>query len=114
MNPNLAPAPSLITQSLFDSPEFIKWLFGQSVAFVAVVTVMGMWIWSLSKLLTSSQKRNEELSDYLIRTIENGSHERAQLSDDSLLRLDSTVRNIAAALTSALSQRRRDLDADSG
>lgn len=100
--------------SVFDSPEFTKWFFGQSVAFVAIAIVMGLWIWTLLRDRRDLQKRNEKLSDTLIRTIESGSHERAQLSEDSLLRLDSTVRNIASALTSALSQRRRDLDADSG
>lgn len=100
--------------SVFDSPEFTKWFFGQSVAFVAIAIVMGLWIWTLLRDRKDLQRRNEKLSETLIRTIENGSHERAQLSEDSLLRLDSTVRNIASALTSALSQRRRDLDADSG
>lgn len=111
------PAPNLPINgigSIFDNPEFIKWLFGQSVAFVAVVILMSLWIWTLSRTNTVLQGRNEKLSDDLIRTIETGSHERAQLSEDSLLRLDSTVRNIAAALTSALSQRRKDLDVDSG
>lgn len=100
--------------SVFDNPEFTKWFFGQSVAFVAIAIVMGLWIWTLLRGQKDLQRRNEKLSETLIRTIENGSHERAQLSEDSLLRLDSTVRNIASALTSALSQRRRDLDADSG
>jgi F0F1-type ATP synthase membrane subunit b/b' len=99
--------------SVFDNPEFTKWLFGQSVAFVAVVVALSLWIWTLLRLNTALQQRNEKLSDDFIRTIETDSHERAQLSEDSLLRLDSTVRNIAAALTSALSQRRKDLDADS-
>jgi hypothetical protein len=100
--------------SVFDNPEFTKWLLGQSVAFVAIVIALGLWIWTLLRQITALQQRNEKLSDDLISTIENGSHERAQLSEDSLLRLDSTVRNIAAALTSALSQRRKDLGADSG
>ena len=100
--------------SVFDNPEFTKWLFGQSVAFVAIFIALSLWIWTLLRATTALQQRNEKLSDDLIKTIESGSHERAQLSEDSLLRLDSTVRNIAAALTSALSQRRKDLDADSG
>lgn len=100
--------------NVFDSPEFTKWFFGQSVAFVAIAIVMGLWIWTLLRNVKDLQRRNEKLSESLIRSIESGSHERAQLSEDSLLRLDSTVRNIASALTSALSQRRRDLDADSG
>lgn len=100
--------------SVFDNPEFTKWLFGQSVAFVAVVILMSLWIWTLLRQNTALAKRNDQLSDDLVKTIERGSHERAQLSEDSLLRLDSTVRNIAAALTSSLSQRRKDLDADSG
>jgi hypothetical protein len=100
--------------NVFDNPEFTKWLFGQSVAFIAIVIALGMWIWTLLRENKALRLRNEKLSDNLILTIERGSHERAQLSEDSLLRLDSTVRNIAAALTSALSQRRRDLDADSG
>lgn len=110
VDPSLPPSIG----DIFDNPEFTKWLFGQSVAFVAIVIALGLWIWTLLRDKKDLTLRNKELSDYLIRTIENDSHERAQLSEDSLLRLDSTVRNIAAALTSALSQRRRDLDVDSG
>lgn len=111
MNPKLDTSA---IGNIFDNPEFTKWLFGQSVAFVAITIVMGLWLWTLSRENKDLRRRNDKLSDDLVKTIERGSFERAQLSEDSLLRLDSTVRNIAAALTSALSQRRRDLDADSG
>lgn len=116
MNPQLGPSVigTASIGNIFDNPEFTKWLFGQSVAFVAITIVMGLWLWTLSRENKALRQRNEQLSDDLILVIERGSFERAQLSEDSLLRLDSTVRNIAAALTSALSQRRRDLDADSG
>lgn len=98
----------------FDNPAFTAWLLAPSAAFVSVTVTLGLWIRTLYRQNTLLQRRNEQLSNDLIRAIETGSHERAQLNEDSLLRLDSTVRNIAAALTSALSQRRKDLGSSSG
>ena len=102
----LAPAFS----SVFDNPEFTRWFFGQSVAFVAVVTVLTLWIRSLSKDNGYLRNRNEKLSEDLVQHVESAMRERLQMADDSLLRHDSTVRNMLNSFSDALSKRRRDLE----
>lgn len=74
--------------SIFDDPAYLRWLLGQSVAYISVVTVMGLWIRSLSKEIRSLRKlnelsaqRNEKLSDDFIRVIENAARERSFASE---------------------------------
>lgn len=94
----MTPTPATI----LENPEFTKWLFGQSVAFVAVVLAMGSWIWTLSRQNTALTDRNEKLSDDLLRTVENATRERSKMTEDSLYRLDMTVRNMGGSLKTAL------------
>lgn len=106
------PAQSI--GNIFDNPEFTKWFLGQSIAFVTVVLCLGLWIWTLLRDAKASRKRNEELSDFLVRHVENDMRERLAMADDSLLRHDSTVRNILGSLGDALDRRRKHLESRSG
>lgn len=96
--------------SVFDSPEFTRWFFGQCVAFVATVTVLGLWVWSLIRNNRFLQRRIEKLSDSLVQHTESAMRERLAMADDNLLRHDSTVRNMLNSFSDALSKRRRDLE----
>ena len=91
---------------LLSNPDFRKWLLGQSVALV----IMTAWIWTLLRQNTASRLRNEKLSDYLVQHVENAMRERLAMADDALLRHDSTVRNILATLSDALSKRQQESD----
>ena len=99
--------------NVFDSPEFVRWFLGQSIAFVAVVILMGLWIWTLLRALSASQRRNEELSISFTLHVEKGMRERLAMAEDSLLRHDSTVRNILTSFADALSRKRQSLAAPS-
>lgn len=97
-------------QSVFDNPEFTRWFLGQCAAFISVAVCLGLWIWSLLKTVRTLHGRNEKLSNALVQHVESAMRERLQMADDNLLRHDSTVRNILASLSDALSKRRRDLE----
>ena len=117
MNPTSPPQPSPDIASwpgILDSPEYTRWFLGQSIAFVTVVLCLGLWIWFLIRLLRDSQKRNEELSISFTLHVERAMRERLSMAEDSLLRHDSTVRNILTSFADALSQRRQSLAPHSG
>lgn len=86
--------PVQYSYSVFENPEFTRWFLGQSVAFVGVVTVMGLWIWTILREKIALQRRNEELSDYFTRHIESDLRERANSINDFALREDSARRNL--------------------
>lgn len=113
MNPTSPPshASDALAQfpSIFDSPEFTRWFLGQSIAFITVVICLGLWIWTLSRQLRDSQRRNEELSNSFTLHVESAMRERLAMAEDSLLRHDSTVRNILTSFADALSKRRESL-----
>ena len=96
------------------SPEYTRWFLGQSIAFVTVVLCLGLWIWTLLRQLKVSQRRNEELSISFTLHVERAMQERLAMAEDSLLRHDSTVRNILTSLGDALSKRRESLAPHSG
>lgn len=96
--------------SVFDNPEFTRWFFGQSVAFIAIAVCLGLWIRTLLKDNRGLLDRTEKLSEDLVQHVEHAMRERLQMADDSLLRHDSTVRNIVTSFSDALSKRRRDLE----
>ena len=116
MNPNALPSPAALPPfpSIFESPEFLRWFLGQSIAFVSVVLCLGLWVWTLSRQLKDSQRRNEELSISFTLHVENAMRERLAMAEDSLLRHDSTVRNILTSFADALSRRRQSLEPPSG
>lgn len=117
MNPTSLPSQAAVPPgwpSMFDSPEFTRWFLGQSIAFVTVVLCLGLWIWTLSRLLKTSMRRNEELSISFTLHVERAMRERLAMAEDSLLRHDSTVRNILTSFADALSKRRESLDRHSG
>lgn len=116
MNPNALPSPAALGHfpNLFESPEFLRWFLGQSIAFVTVVLCLGLWVWTLSRQLKDSQRRNEELSISFTLHVENAMRERLAMAEDSLLRHDSTVRNILTSFADALSRRRQSLEPPSG
>lgn len=110
MNPT--PSPPAVTSSLPDllsSPEFARWFLGQSIAFITVVVCLGLWIWTLSRQLRDSQRRNEELSTSFTLHVERAMRERLAMAENSLLTHDSTVRNILTSFADALSKRRESL-----
>lgn len=78
----------------FASPIFLKWLFGQSVAFVTLAFCLIAWNRSLTKQLNYERRRNTELSNSLIQNIESGLRQRAKDIDDFALRSDSSTRNL--------------------
>ena len=100
--------------SIFETPEFTRWFLGQSIAFVTVVLCLGIWIWTLLRELKASQRRNEELSTSFTQHVERAMQERLAMAEDSLLRHDSTVRNILTSFADALSKRRESLALHSG
>lgn len=109
----LPPGTSVLVQqfpSLFETPEFTRWFLGQSIAFVTVVACLGLWIWTLSRQLRDSQRRNEELSISFTLHVESAMRERLAMAEDSLLRHDSTVRNILTSFADALAKRRESLE----
>jgi hypothetical protein len=115
MNPTSLPSRDFAQlPSLFDSPEFTRWFLGQSIAFVTVVICLGLWIWTISRQLRDSQRRNEELSNSFTLHVESAMRERLAMAEDSLLRHDSTVRNILTSFADALSKRRESLGPPSG
>lgn len=117
MNPTSPPPTPTVLQafpSLFDTPEFTRWFLGQSIAFVTVVLCLGLWIWTLSRQLKASTTRNEELSASFTLHAERAMRERLATAEDSLLRHDSTVRNILTSFADALSKRRESLAPRSG
>lgn len=83
------------------SPALLSWLEQRGGAYL----VAAVWIWTLLRERTHSQKRSEKLSDALCRAIESGSAERAKITDESLLRHDWTVRSILEAFTALTSRR---------
>lgn len=107
MDPARAPLQMQTAMPLFDNPEFTRWLLGQSVALVLVLVIMSLWNWTLSRENRDLRKRNEKLSDDLVRAIEVDTHERSQRETDAVLRMDSLVRNITDSLISGLQQRRK-------
>ncbi len=115
MNPT--PPPSLAEShlalqsfpSIFETPEFTRWFLGQSIAFVTVVLCLGLWIWTLLRANKASMRRNEELSISFTLHVERAMQERLAMAEDSLLRHDSTVRNILTSFADALSKRRESL-----
>ena len=112
----LPPGTSVLVQqlpSLFETPEFTRWFLGQSIAFVTVVACLGLWIWTLSRQLRDSQRRNEELSISFTLHVESAMRERLAMAEDSLLRHDSTVRNILTSFADALAKRRESLEVPS-
>ncbi len=110
MDPN-SPHPALQAfPSIFDSPEFTRWFLGQSIAFVTVVLCLGLWIWTLLRANSASMRRNEELSISFTLHVERAMRERLAMAEDSLLRHDSTVRNILTSFADALSTRRQSLE----
>lgn len=116
MNPTPLPPATVLTAfpSIFDTPEFTRWFLGQSIAFVTVVACLGLWIWTLLRRDKASQKRNEELSISYTLHVERAMRERLAMAEDSLLRHDSTVRNILTSFADALSRRRESLAPPSG
>lgn len=117
MNPTSPQLPAGSLQafpSIFETPEFTRWFLGQSIAFVTVVVCLGLWIWTLSRQLRASQRRNEELSISFTLHVERAMQERLAMAEDSLLRHDSTVRNILTSFADALSRRRESLAPHSG
>jgi len=107
--------PVLVQQfpSLFETPEFTRWFLGQSIAFVTVVACLGLWIWTLLRDLKDSRRRNEELSISFTLHVERAMQERLAMAEDSLLRHDSTVRNILTSFADALAKRRESLEVPS-
>lgn len=74
-------------KEFLDSPSYVTWLLGQSVA---VVLLVG-WVWMLYRMLKKSsatnldlQTRNEKLSASLVEMLQSGSRERAALQDSYL------------------------------
>ena len=59
--------------SLVGDPALLRWLLGQCVALV----VAGLWIWTLRRQLRDSTRRNEHLSDVLLRIAETDSREHS-------------------------------------
>ncbi len=117
MPPNAPPSSATVLQafpSIFATPEFTRWFLGQSIAFVTVVLCLGLWIWTLSRQLKASTRRNEELSISFTLHVERAMHERLAMAEDSLLRHYSTVRNILTSFADALSKRRESLGPPSG
>lgn len=110
----LPPAALQVFPSIFETPEFTRWFLGQSIAFVTVVLCLGLWIWTLSRMLKASMRRNEELSISFTLHVERAMQERLAMAEDSLLRHDSTVRNILTSFADALSKRRESLEPRSG
>lgn len=117
MNPTSPPSPSPDIAGwppILASPEYTRWFLGQSIAFVTVVLCLGLWIWFLIRLLRDSQRRNEDLSTSFTLHVERASRERLSMAEDSLLRHDSTVRNILTSFADALARRRESLERRSG
>ena len=111
------PTPPTVLQafpSIFETPEFTRWFLGQSIAFVTVVLCLGLWIWTLLRNNKASQLRNEELSTSFTLHVERAMRERLAMAEDSLLRHDSTVRNILTSFADALAKRRESLGPRSG
>ena len=107
------PTPPTVLQafpSIFETPEFTRWFLGQSIAFVTVVLCLGLWIWTLLRNNKNSERRNEELSISFTLHVERASRERLAMAEDSLLRHDSTVRNILTSFADALARRRESLE----
>ena len=70
-----------------DSPTYITWLLGQSVA----VVILAAWVWSLIRSLRHSsranealQQRNSELAASLVDVVVSASRERASNNELNL------------------------------
>lgn len=82
------------------------WILSQSAGLVVAL----LWVRSLLRELrrakselASSQRRNEQLSMHLLRSIESASLERSKLSDQRVWLLDSTMRSCVDSLSRVLS-----------
>lgn len=100
MDPTSIPLP-LPEGSL---PVLFAWLETRG-GVAGALLVAALWIWTLLRERTVSQRQNEKLSDALCRSIESGSSERAKLADEYRLGHDWTVRSLLDAFT-ALATRR--------
>ena len=113
MNPTSPPQPSPDIASwppIHAWPEYTRWFLGQSIAFVTVVLCLGLWIWTLLRQHAASERRNEDLSISFTLHVERAMRERLAMAEDSLLRHDSTVRNILTSFADALARRRESLE----
>lgn len=100
MDPTSIPLP-LPEGSL---PAVFAWL-EQRGGVAGALLVAALWIWTLLRERTLSQRQNERLSDALCRSIESGSSERAKLADEYRLGHDWTVRSLLDAFTALVTRR---------
>jgi hypothetical protein len=85
------------------------WVFEQAAALIVAL----LWVANLLRENSTLRKQREALSVQLIRFIENASRERAQMTDELLLRLESFARTMSQAFFSAASNKRKS-SGDSG